>query len=1104
MIRLGIFLFVLIVSATVRIQAKETEKAEFFENRVRPLIAEKCQSCHGREKQLAALRLDSKMGVLSGGENGPSVIAGQVDQSLLIQAVRREGLEMPPDERLSEDEVSILEKWVRDGAYWPQESESMASIALGDQEAIKKKSREHWSFRPLVKPNVPTSLEASAVRNPIDAFIASKLEESKVQALEQADKRTLLRRAYFDIIGIPPTAKAVDEFELDSSVDAFKKIVDRLLNSKEYGQRWGRYWLDVARYADSRDWMPNTDQRYPFAYSYRDYVIRSINEDKPYNQFLREQIAADLLTQDEHAPELAALGFLTVGPRFRNDTLEQISDRVDCISRGLMGLTVACARCHDHKYDPVSIEDFYALYGVFGSTELTEDLPTLKSNRKISPELFAEYEKERAAKVKTRDDRIDNLRRSAIDEVLASPKKYMQAVYDLGIAKSIDIRGVVSKHKVTDSAITALDDSLDRIRRDKSSVSHSVYGPLVAGLALDDKGFQKKFKAWLDSAKTSKHDYDPSILTELETTDPESRLALLEAYATILMRVLQDDTKENSAQRKVKEAFIAEKGLLDFDRGAVTQGYRLLGKGRKELGDLDIAIHEIDASHPGSPPRAMVLREKDQPITPFVFLRGEPSRKGERVPRRYISFFENGDPKPFSNKNSGRLELADKIVDPANPLTARVAVNRVWMKYFGQGLADSPDDFGLRSNPPLHPELLDWLAASFIENAWSMKWLHRTILNSAAYQRSSVVPTNFQADEIDADNKLLWRQNRRRLDFEATRDTMLAVSGELDRALDGTSVKLSSTPYSLRRSVYAYIDRVDIDPMLKVFDFASPLASASYRAETTIPQHSLFVMNHPFVIERAKVIADKVRPAQSNKELVSRGINSIFRRMLGRMPKPEERQAALAFVTTPVSTEGLKRSSPWMYGVLQVDDDGNETLLEFPYWTGQAYQGSSEFPDPQLGHARLTPNGGHPGKGRMACVRRFVIPAAGTASANGQLKHARDQGDGIIAKIIHRQSNGKSTPVGESWTVFNSDAVTKTDSFQVAKGDFIDLVVESGRSSSSDAFTWTTDIEIDFDGESSTKWSSQEGFKPPLPAMLDGWEQLAQALMLTNEFIYID
>ncbi len=993
---------------------------------------------------------------------------------------------------------------VRDGAYWPIEATSMESIALGDQDAIQKKSREHWSFKPLVKPAVPKLSNEAAGANPIDGFIVSRLSDAGIEPLGQADKRTLLRRAYFDITGLPPTAKALEEFELDKTPEAFKKVVDTLLASKEFGQRWGRYWLDVARYADSRDWMAQTDPRYPFAYSYRDYVIRSINEDKPYDQFLREQIAADLMTNDEHSPQLAALGFLTVGPRFRNDTLEQVSDRIDCITRGLMGLTVSCARCHDHKYDPVTIEDFYALYGVFGSTELTEDLPTLKQNKKIAPELFAAYEKERAAKVKARDDYIDELRLKGINEVLESPKKYFQAVYDLGVANSVDIRGVVSKYKVSDSAITALDDSLRRIRREKASVEDKILGPLMFGLSLKDKEFEEKFSGWLRSAKESKPGYLPSILTQLEKKAPKSPLQLLEAYADILAGVAKADKKADPTAKAVSEAFVGEGGLLDFDRSAVVQGYRLLGSGRKVLGDLDTAIREVDATHPGSPPRAMILAEKSQPITPFVFLRGEQSRKGDRVPRRYISFFENGDPKPFSKENSGRLDLANKIVDPKNPLTARVAVNRVWMRYFGEGLAESPDDFGLRSNPPSHPELLDWLATSFIENGWSMKWLHRTILTSAAYQRSSVVPEQSRAVEVDVDNKLLWRQNRRRLDFEATRDTMLAVSGELDRSLEGPSVKLSEKPFPVKRSVYAYIDRVDIDPMLKIFDFASPLASTAHRAETTIPQHSLFVMNHPFVIERAQVIADKVRPAQSDKESINRSVNSIFRRMLGRVPSPEERLAAIAFVTAPVSTEGLKRSSPWQYGVLQLDKAGNASLVELPHWTGQNYQGSNEFPDPKYGHARLTATGGHPGKGTMACVRRFIVPAGGMVRIEGLLKHSRDQGDGVIAKIVHRQTDGTSTPIGRPWMAFNSEAKTPTEAFKVGTGDIVDFIVESGKNPSSDSFNWTTDIEIDFDGESSTKWSSKDGFKPPPPALLDGWEQLAQALMLTNEFIYID
>jgi hypothetical protein len=1102
-----IFYRLLAISAVVlgmagTLPAAPGDQAKFFENRVRPLMAEKCQSCHGREKQQASLRLDSKMGVLSGGENGPAVIAGQVDQSMIIQAVRREGLEMPPDEPLTEDEIAVFEKWVRDGAYWPQETASMESIALGDQDAIRKQGSKHWSFQPISHPQPPTVGDSFDVRNPIDAFIAATLSERKLDPLPDTDKQTLVRRAYFDVTGLPPPLKVADGFISSSDPKAYEQIVDNLLASKEYGQRWGRYWLDLARYADTRDWMAQTDERYPFAYTYRDYVIRSINEDKPYDQFIREQLAADLISQDEHSPILAALGFLTVGPRFRNDINEQIADRVDSVTRGLMGLTVACARCHDHKYDPITIEDFYALYGVFGSTDLTEDYPTIEAGKKVSADQRQAYEEARAAKVKEKEEFIDKLRKDAIADIEKNLQTYMLAAYETGVGNTIDIRGAISKYKTEEPGTVGLEDSLTRISRDKTLLRHKVYGPLHYGLTLDDKNFSERYANWLTKASEAK--YDQRIVEALSTKPIANRRQFIERYAEIFNAALSGEKKGVTDSKTLAEVLREPKGLLDLAPNSVVAGFRVLGTGRKKMGELDTAIREIDAVHPGSPPRAMVVAEREQPITPFVFLRGDSSRRGDRVSRRYISYFEKGEPQPFSKDNSGRLDLAEKIVSPDNPLTARVAVNRVWMRYFGTGLVDSPDDFGLRSNPPSHPELLDWLASQLIDNGWSMKWLHRTILTSSAYRRTSVVPKNFIANELDPENHYLWRQNRRRLDFEATRDTMLAVSGELDRSLDGHSVKLSEQPYSLRRTVYAYVDRVELDPMLRVFDFASPLASAANRAKTTIPQHALFVMNHPFVIERVQTIADKVRPAESDKDSVMRGINAIFRRMLGRIPTTAERAAAFQFLTTPVSTEGLKRASPWTYVMLPIDESDKPSFIEFPFWTGQAYQVGPDFPDPKYGFARLTNTGGHPGNTRYEVVRRFNVAASGEAKVTGLLKHARENGDGVVARIVLRRSDGSFEQIEKTWKAFNSEQETNTKSFGVKAGDIIDCIVGCGKTPTADAYIWTVDISIEFDGESFTTWSSRDGFKPPPPPMLDGWEQLAQALMLTNEFIYID
>ena len=357
---------------------------------------------------------------------------------------------------------------------------------------------------------------------------------------------------------------------------------------------------------------------------------------------------------------------------------------------------------------------------------------------------------------------------------------------------------------------------------------------------------------------------------------------------------------------------------------------------------------------------------------------------------------------------------------------------------------------------------------------------------------------------MDPENVWLWRQNRKRLDFEATRDTMLAVSGELDRSLDGPSVKLTSKPFPLRRTVYAYVDRVDLDPMLKVFDFASPLASASVRSETTVPQHALFVMNHPFVIERAKTIAAKVRPAESSRDLVNRGINSLFRRMLGRLPTAQERSAALTFVSLPAYNGSLKRLSPWSYGIIENKGPNANLFVPLPHWTGKVYQGSPNFPDSKYGFGRVTNLGGHPASVTMDFVRRFHVPADGTAKIAGKLSHPTDRGDGVIASIIVSEESSNEPKLLGQWTSFNNEVDTTVERIEVSKGGTIDFIVNSGKSGTSDSFNWTNEIVIDFDGQSSTTWTSKDGFKPPAPPMMDGWEQLAQALMLTNEFIYID
>jgi hypothetical protein len=412
-------LVVLPHSAPARAAEPSPQAVEFFEKHVRPVLAGKCFSCHGPQKQRAGLRLDIPNGVLKGGDNGPAVVPGKPDQSLLIRAVRRDGeLKMPPKSRLSPGEVENLTAWVRQGAAWP--AASPAVVAGGAEEV-----RRHWAFRPVRKPAVPAVRSACWVRTPVDAFVLAGLEARGLAPAAQADRRTLLRRLSFDLLGLPPTPEQVQAFEADTSPQAYEKLVDRLLASPHYGERWGRHWLDVARYADTRGYVFTEERKFPYSYTYRDWVIRAFNEDLPYDQFVVQQLAADRLPLGEDKGPLAAMGFLTLGRRFLNNQHDVIDDRIDVTTRGLLGLTVACARCHDHKFDPIPARDYYSLYGVFASSVEPRDPPLLTSAR-TTPETLA-FE----AELKKRTDEVEKYRAAHKAELTTGNAKARQELADL-------------------------------------------------------------------------------------------------------------------------------------------------------------------------------------------------------------------------------------------------------------------------------------------------------------------------------------------------------------------------------------------------------------------------------------------------------------------------------------------------------------------------------------------------------------------------------------------------------------------------------------------------------------------------------------------------
>lgn len=662
---------------------------QFFESKIRPVLVNNCYRCHSSQapKLKGGLSVEFRESLLKGGDNGPAIVPGDPANSLLIKAVHYgdPDLQMPPrGKKLSDEAIADLETWIKMGAPDPRSANAMAGAGWS------KDRRQHWAFLPIKKQPIPDAQDSAWIANPIDSFVLAKLEKNGMKPNPPADRRTLIRRATYDLTGLPPTPEEVQAFVDDPSTNAYEKVVDRLLASPQYGEHWGRIWLDTARYADTRgDIKQNLDvPLYPYAWTYRDYVVRSFNEDEPYNQFVLEQLAADRLPASRNTGRLAALGFLTLGPRFNDQRNEIINDRIDVVCKGLLGLTVTCARCHDHKFDPIPTRDYYALRGVFDSSAEPAEDPLLYPV-KITPAYQAFY------------------------------------------AKFTDL----------------------------------------------------KFKLEADEGKAKGRKRDKEL--------------------------------------------------------------------RQNIDQLRRQIANLEMNDPGSPPCAPVLYDSTRPHDSPVFIRGEAENKGPLVPRHFLEILSGGNPPPFRS-GSGRLELAYSIINPANPLTSRVLVNRVWLHHFGAGIVTTPDDFGNQSDPPSHPELLDYLAAHFMQDGWSIKKLHREIMLSSTYQQSSA--NNPRYAQIDPQNRLLWRANIRRLDFEEIRDSILALGGQLDLTVGGRPVRLDlgEGGFSHRRTIYGLVDRRNLPEVYSQFDFANPDLTTGKRYQTTVPQQALFMMNNPLVVELAR------------------------------------------------------------------------------------------------------------------------------------------------------------------------------------------------------------------------------------------------------------
>lgn len=874
---------------------KPADGIEFFEKEIRPLLVEHCVKCHGGEKVRGGLKLTTSSDIRRGGDSGPIVVPGKPSDSLLVKMVRYTDAEhkMPPTGKLPDRPIAALENWVEMGAPLPRDG----SVAINDPDSPI--ARSHWAFQPIQEPIFPIVRNPAWIRSPLDHLVLAKLEARGLSPSPPADRRTLIRRAYFDLIGLPPTFEEVQAFENDPTPDAFDRIIQRLLASPQYGERWGRHWLDVARYADTKDGvlMFGDSRLRPFAYTFRDYVIQAFNEDRPFDQFVREQLAADLIKPAVDPSRLAGLGFLTLGRMFDNNIHDIIDDRIDTVSRGLLGLTVSCARCHDHKYDPIPTADYYSLYGVFASSEAPLVPPSLEPLAR-GP---AEFEKKYAAKAREIQDMLDRqyalLSETArarvadylVHVVTVPPDPLETAIFFLSLAPT-DLRPpLVARWRLFLS---------QRVKHDDP-----IFGPWHDLFALSDDEFDAEAAAVLKRCKINA-DLNPLVREALLGAHLEAKVDVARAYGTLFKQIYDQSKSSNTpldaARKAILDILIGQDSPTFFPK---SQTRRYMSRGDTDafgtkLQEFDVlAVKEARAT-----PRAMSLIDSPNLHDPRVFIRGNPARPGNPVPRQFPRILAGNSRQPFAN-GSGRLELADSIT--SHPLVARVLVNRVWMHHFGEPLVDTPNDFGLRTAKPLQSELLDYLATTLRTNGGSMKHLHRLIMRSSTYQQTSFDRPSARA--VDPDNRFLWRANRRRLDMEPMRDSMLAVSGQINSTLYGRPSGLPHDPQNRRRTIYGLVDRQSVPTLFRAFDFASPDQSAERRTQTTVPQQALFGMNSEFVIEQARAIVNLPEFVESTE--FNQKINALYRIILQRNPDMDELRIGAAFVTKTSSAEKSKLST---------------------------------------------------------------------------------------------------------------------------------------------------------------------------------------------------
>jgi cytochrome c553 len=882
------------------------ESNDLFERRIRPLLVAKCQECHGEQVAEAGLRLDSPAGLRAGSDVGPVVVPGKAAESRLLAAVKHAGeVAMPPDEKLSADEIAWLETWIADGAQW-EEPEGTAQPAPLDRQAqlvarIAAARAEHWSFTPPVRHEPPV---VAGVPGRIDRFIAAGLAVAGAALAPPAGPRALVRRLSFDLTGLPPPADVVDAFAAAPTEDAYRRLVDRLLASPEHAEHWGRKWLDIARYADTPgyDGADVDRPRYPFAWTYRDWVVASLAADMPLDRFVILQLAADHCQPNARGADLAAtqadlaaLGFLRVGRKMAAH--DMIDDAIDVVTRGLMGLTVSCARCHDHKYEPVGSDDYYALHGVFASTLVPEESPEI--GPADSGPAGATFLAKQAELMRAVDDHRRAVHERVVRAAVAHAADYFaEAAWPAArgddgrpprLADGYDLQQLL----------------IDRMRRlvAKTGPDHPVLGAWHACVAADcpAEAVPARIEQWLaDHAGAASN----RIVAEMLAAErPQTRGDLAALFGRLAAEAAPEwaggmpAAADEGGDRRELRATLGSDGsplvpLLDDALPLGRQTER--GKHFK----LTAALIEHQGTHPGGPPRAMVLADRAQPVDSHVFLRGDPRRPGPQVGRRLPRIL-GGEPLP--RDSSGRLELARAIVAADNPLTPRVIVNWAWTHHFGRGLVDTPDDLGLRGAPPANQPLLDDLARRFVdEGRWSLRWLHREIVTSRAWRQSSRCRDDLAA--VDPEDRLCGRALVRRLDWEPWRDSLLAAAGTLDRSRrGGPPVDLDAADAASRRTLEILVDRQFLPGLMRAFDQTATDICTHVRSRTLVPQQSLAALNAPLVVAAARGLAARAAREAGTAQGQAEGSDAewtrrLWRAALSRDPAPDELAAALAWL----------------------------------------------------------------------------------------------------------------------------------------------------------------------------------------------------------------